>query len=253
MWFRLGDANTFGEEGVETKMDTRPTARGMGRRTFLKAVAGAGLAVAGGMQLPAAGLAQARTLRIGSESWVYKKYNLKEWGDEFARAHHVGVRFETLPINEISSELLTWSRGRTEYDVVVVGLPLIIAPLVGRGLLVDMTGFIKGYGEDKFVPSFLGDIKFAKGNGWYYPMVPFLGEVIGMEINLKLFKKAGFLDAEGNPKPIPAWDLEAMTDYFRKLAAVSPKGYGLGLDWDNEFGLHNYLAPLQGARGTIYS
>jgi ABC-type glycerol-3-phosphate transport system substrate-binding protein len=234
-------------------METGRKAGRMRRRTFIKAAAGAGLAVAGGIGFPRAGEAQARTLRMGAESWVYKKFNLQQWGTAFGKAHNVGVKFETTPDNDISPELLTWSRGRTEWDVIVVGLPLFVAPLVGRNLLVDMTGFVKGIGEDKFIPTFLKDVKFAQGSGWYYPMVPFLGEVIGIQVNMKMYRAAGLVDSEGNPKPIPAWDLGEMVDYFRKLAAVSPKGFGLGLDWDNEFGLHNYLAPLVGARGTIYS
>jgi ABC-type glycerol-3-phosphate transport system substrate-binding protein len=226
----------------------------MNRRTLFKAAAGVGLAAAGGAGMPRGVLAQPRTLRIGAESWVYKKFNLKQWGTAFGNAQRVRVTFETTPDNDISPELLTWSHGRTDWDVIVVGLPLIIAPLAGRNLLVDMTGFIKAYGEDRFVPTFLKDVRFSKSSdGWYYPMVPFLGEVIGIQVNTKMFRAAGLVDAKGQPRPIPAWDLDAMVDYFRKLAAVSPKGYGLGLDWDNEFGLHNYLAPLQGARGTIYS
>jgi ABC-type glycerol-3-phosphate transport system substrate-binding protein len=190
---------------------------------------------------------------MGAESWVYKKFNLKEWGTEFGKAHNVGLRFETTPDNDVSPELLSWPRGRTEWDVIVVGLPLFVAPLVGQNLLVDMTGFVKDYGEDKFVPTFLRDVRFAQGKGWYYPMVPFLGELIGIQINTKLYQKAGLLDAKGNPKPIPAWDLGEMIDYFRKLSVVTPLKVGLGLDWDAEFGLHNYLAPILGARGSIYS
>ncbi len=223
------------------------------RRTFMKLAAGTGIAAASGWSVPRAGQAQGGTLRIGSESWVYKKFNLKEWGTKFGAAHKVGTKFETLPDNDISPELLTWPKGRTEWDVIVVGLPLFVAPLVGQDLLVDMTDFIKAYGEDRFVPTFLRDIKFARGTGWYWPMVPFLGEVIGVQINTKLYRAAGLVDAKGNPKPIPAWDLGEMIDYFRKLSAVTPLKVGLGLDWDSEFGLHNYLAPLLGARGSIYS
>jgi ABC-type glycerol-3-phosphate transport system substrate-binding protein len=225
----------------------------VGRRTFLTLAAGAGIAAAGGLSMLRAGEAQAGSLRVGSESWVYKKFNLKEWGTKFGAAHKVGTKFETLPDNDISPELLSWPKGRTEWDLIVVGLPLFIAPLAGQNLLVDMTDFIKGYGEDKFVPTFLRDIKFARGNGWYWPMVPFLGELIGVQINTKLYRAAGLIDAKGAPQPIPAWDLDAMVDYFRKLSVVSPLKAGLGLDWDSEFGLHNYLAPLLGARGTIYS
>ncbi len=223
------------------------------RRTFLKLAAGAGVAAAGGLGALPGGEAQARTLRIGSESWVYKKFNLQEWGKQFAAAHKIGVKFETLPDNDVSPELLSWPRGRTEWDVVVVGLPLFVAPLVGQNLLVDMTQFIKDYGEDKFVPTFLRDVRFAQGKGWYYPMVPFLGELIGIQVNTKLYQKAGLVDAKGNPKPIPAWDLGEMIDYFRKLSVVTPLKVGLGLDWDAEFALHNYLAPILGARGSLYS
>ena len=225
----------------------------VGRRTFLTLAAGASIAAAGGLSMLRTSEAQAGTLRVGSESWVYKKFNLQEWGAKFGAAHKVGTKFETLPDNDISPELLSWPKGRTEWDVIVVGLPLFIAPLVGQNLLIDMTDFIRGYGENKFVPTFLRDIKFARGNGWYWPMVPFLGELIGVQINTKLYRAAGLIDAKGNPQPIPAWDLDAMIDYFRKLSVVSPLKAGLGLDWDSEFGLHNYLAPLLGARGTIYS
>ncbi|HYM91528.1 MAG TPA: extracellular solute-binding protein, partial [bacterium] len=183
----------------------------------------------------------------------YKKFNLQGWGKAFGQAHKLNVRFQTTPDNDISPELLSWPKGKTEWDVIVVGLPLFVAPLVGQNLLVDMTDFIKGYGEDKFVPTFLRDTKFARGNGWYWPMVPFLGELIGIQINTKMYRAAGLVDAKGTPKPIPAWDLDAMIDYFRKLSVVSPLKVGLGLDWDAEFGLHNYLAPLLGTRGTIYS
>ncbi len=235
-------------------MGTHQSAGGrIDRRTFLKLAAGAGVAAAGGLESLRLGEAQARTFRIGSESWVYKKFNLKEWGTKFGDAHKVGVRFETLPDNDVSPELLSWPRGKTEWDVIVVGLPLFVAPLVGQNLLVDMTSFVKAYGEDKFVPTFLRDVRFAMGKGWYYPMVPFLGELIGVQVNLKLFQSAGLVDARGNPKPIPAWDLGEMVDYFRKLSVVSPLKVGLGLDWDSEFALHNYLAPVLGARGSIYS
>ncbi len=235
-------------------MDTYDREAGkVGRRTVLKLAAGAGLAAAAGLTPLRASEAQAGTLRIGSESWVYKKFNLKDWGNKFGEAHKVNVRFETTPDNDISPELLSWPKGRTEWDIIVVGLPLFVAPLAGQNLLVDMTDFIKGYGEDKFVPTFLRDTKFARGNGWYWPMVPFLGELIGIQINTKLYRAAGLVDAKGKPTPVPAWDLEAMIDYFRKLSVVSPLKAGLGLDWDSEFGLHNYLAPLLGGRGTIYS
>ena len=203
------------------------------------------------------GLCGAQELRIGARSWIYKKFPVSEAIERFEKEHpDVKVRRLTMPKARKAPLLTAWMRGKTDYDLVIGGNPAEMAAYIGKDLLVDLSDLLRGHmDKERFVRGFLLDARFEKEGKLYYPILPFMGELTVVDVNKKIYQKAGLLDRQRSPLPPPSWEEEEFINYWEKLAAVSPKGIGLSVVFPPGISmiLHNYLSPIQAMRGTIYA
>lgn len=143
-----------------------------------------------------AGMAEKKTLTVGTFAWIIKKFPSRDITEKFMRDHpDVKVNIQTLPIADFVPKLLTdWKRGKTEVDIVIGGNPGLIAPAVGADLLLDLSDMFTGHmAKDKFVTAFLKDGRFAKNGKLYYPVITFMGELTAIPANKRLYKQAGVI------------------------------------------------------------
>jgi len=202
---------------------------------------------------PAQILAKTNLLRIESDEWILKKFPVRQAAERFQK-DHPGIKVTVAPKEYkefVKSYLLMWQAGKTTTDLGIGGMPLQLAPLVGADLLVDLGDMFTGnMAKEKFVQAYLEAGRFTQNGKPYYPVMPFMGELMTLNVNKKLYAKAGLVDAQGNP--LPAKDWEEFENQLRKLKAVSP-GFALSVDWGWNFIFYSYAGGIQAIKGSIYS
>jgi len=185
-------------------------------------------------------------LRVAAPPWIFKKFPLEEVAKRFEK-DHPGVKVELMRAEKWSAPLYIteWKTGKTPFDVFVGGSGSMLAPVIVGGWLEPLDDMLYGnMAPEKFVGGFLAAGRYRKpdGEGAYYPVIPFMGEVAIIGVNTKLMKKAG-LWKDNRPVPIPSWNEEEFFNWFRKLKKVSPIGAHVQI-WDREFMQYNWCGPI---------
>jgi len=194
--------------------------------------------------------AQEKTLRIESDEWIINKFPVREAAERFQKDHpDVKVTVAPKEYKEfVKSYLLMWQNNETTVDLGIGGMPEQLAPLVGADLLVDLADVVTGI--EGIMPAFLDTAVFKKGEERYYPVIPFMGELMTLNINKALYADAGLIDADGQPVEAEDWD--QFESQLQKLKTVAP-GAALSVDWGWNFIFYSYVGGIQAMRGSIYS
>ena len=139
--------------------------------------------------------AQEKTLRIESDEWIINKFPVREAAERFQKEHpDVKVTVAPKEYKEfVKSYLLMWQSDETTVDLGIGGMPEQLAPLVGADLLVDLASVVTEI--EGIMPAFLDTAVFKKGEERYYPVIPFMGELMTLNINKALYADAGLIDA----------------------------------------------------------
>jgi len=205
------------------------------------------------LAFPTQMLAQTALLRIESDAWILRKFPVRQVAEKFQKDHpEIKVTVAPKEYKEfVKSYLLMWQGGETTTDLGIGGMPLQLAPLVGADLLVDLGDMFTGnMAREKFVQAYLEAGRFTREGKPYYPVMPFMGELMILNVNKQLYAKAGLVDAQGNPLEAKDWD--EFEDQLRKLKAVSP-GFALSVDWGWNFIFYSYAGGIQAIKSNIYS
>ena len=201
--------------------------------------------------------AEKAVLSIGARAWIYKKFPVKDAGEKFMKANpNIKIKYITVADAYVPIYLVNWKEENPEVDLHLGAIVTKVAPLVNAGLLADLSDMFTGNMEkNKYVKAFLGNCRFDKGGKPYYPIIPFMGEITALDVNLNLYRKAGMMKTDKEAIGPPSWDTEKMVSYFKKLSNVSPQGYGLGAAMQANIPniLHGYLDPILTQRGSIYA
>lgn len=201
--------------------------------------------------------AKKTVLRIGARAWIYKKFPVKDVGEQFmGKNPNIEIKYITVADAFVPIYLINWKEEKPEVDLHLGAIVTKIAPLDSAGLLEDLTDMLTGnMAREKYIKAFLGNCRFKKNGKPYYPIIPFMGEITALDINLNLYRKAGMMKNDKEAIGPPSWDTEEMVAYFRKLGKISPQGYGLGAAMQSNIPniLHGYLNPILAQRGSIYA
>jgi ABC-type glycerol-3-phosphate transport system substrate-binding protein len=192
------------------------------------------------------------TLRVSAPPWIFKKFPLEEVATRF-EADHPGVTVDLTRVDKWNAPtyITAWKSGHTPVDVYIGGTGSMLGPVIAGGWLEPMDDMLTGHmAKDKFISSFLaaGHYKRPDGEGTYYPVVPFMGEVAIIGVNTEALQKAG-LWAGDAPVLISSWDEEEFFNWFSKLVPQSPTGAHVQI-WDREFMQYNYCASIIAMTGT---
>jgi ABC-type glycerol-3-phosphate transport system substrate-binding protein len=194
--------------------------------------------------------AKTNTLRIGAEGWIVQKFKMQEAAEKFM-ADHPGVKVQIIKYEntDYTSNVLQWSQGKTSVDIAIGGSREQAVQYVAKNLIINFdTGFYDNKVKKKdFIPSLLelGNIK-----GKQY-MIPLMGEVECIVVRKDLMAKEGLTDSKGNVIPPKTWN--ELYNYAKKLTKIQDGRVvqtGLAIDWGYDFMTYNYLASLQGMKGS---
>jgi len=146
---------------------------------------------------------------------------------------------------------MVWKSGKTTTDLAIGGMPNELSDLVAPGLLEDLSGLLEGdLSEDKFLPGFLYSGRFADENNQpFFPVLPFMGEVMALNVNKKMYEKAGLTEGNGEPKAAEDWD--EFEQQLNALQNVAPSN-ALSVSWGWNFITYSYASGLLALRGDIY-
>jgi len=198
------------------------------------------------------GFAQSETLRIEADSWILQKFPVEEAAERFEEDHpEVNVRVSPKNYrNYVQTYLMVWKADKTTVDLAIGGMPNELSDLVAPDLLADLSGILEGkYAEDEFIPGFLYSARFADKEGEpYFPVLPFMGEVMALNVNKNMYEEAGLLE-DGQPKAAEDWD--EFEEHLMALQDVAP-AHALSVDWGWNFITYSYAAGLLAMRGDIY-
>ncbi|HDH87127.1 MAG TPA: extracellular solute-binding protein [Desulfobacteraceae bacterium] len=219
-------------------------------KKILMAVVGVGLLVLMGyVAFPK------QILRVYAPPWIFKKFPLEEVAARF-EAKHPEVEVELTRASEWSAPtyITAWKNGETPFDLYIGGSGSMLAPAIVGDWLEPLDSLLTDFmAPDKFVGGILaaGRYKAPNGNGYYYPVLPFMGEVAIIGVNTELLQKAGLWDSATNrPVPIPGWDPVEFFAWFEKLKTAAPLGAHLQI-WNREFMQYNYCGPILAMAGTF--
>lgn len=194
-----------------------------------------------------------RVLRIEADAWIIGKFPVREAAERFMQDHpDVKVEVKAKDYKDfVQTYLLMWSENRTTVDLGIGGMAMQLAPLVGADLLIDLGDVLMGpMAKDRFVDSFLSAARFVGKDGQaYYPVLPFMGEVMTLNVNKTFWDKIGALDEQGSPKAPKDWD--ELEDLLTKLTQAAP-AQGLSVDWGWNFILYSYAGGILALKGDIY-
>lgn len=195
-----------------------------------------------------------KVIRIAGESWHITKLFIEEAAAAF-EADHPGVKVDVQTYADptvVSNYAIDWAAGSTPVDMVLIDGAQFVQQFVAKDLIYDMEkdlDFFASKPMEEFVPS---SIEMSRLNGNLY-VIPLISEVTCININTKLFKEAGLVDAEGNALTPKAW--EEFHDFAKKLTKKNADGtyeqYGAVIQWNKD--MHGtVLGTLQAINGTIY-
>ncbi len=198
------------------------------------------------------GFAQSETLRIEADSWILQKFPVKEAAERFEE-NHPEVNVKVSPKNYrnyVQTYLMVWKANKTTVDLAIGGMPNELSDLAAADLLVDLSDILEDeLAEDKFIPGFLYSGRFADENGEpYYPVLPFMGEVMALNVNTDMYKEAGLYE---NGQPVSAENWSEFREHLEALQNVAP-AHALSVDWGWNFITYSYAAGLLAMRGDIY-
>ncbi len=195
---------------------------------------------------------EVRTLRVGAPPWIFKKFDLENFSNQFDK-NHPEIKLEMTRYDKWSAPtyITEWEAGSSPFDVFVGGSGSMLAPLITGEWTEPMDSMLTGtMAPDKFVGGFLSAGKYKKqGGGSYYPCIPFVGEVSIIGVNTELMKKAGLWE-NGKPTPIPSWDEDEFFNWFSKLNSAAELGAHVEI-WDREFMQYDYCGPIKAMTGTF--
>lgn len=195
-----------------------------------------------------------RVLRIAGESWHITKLFIEEAAKAF-EADHPGVKVDVQTYAEptvISNYAIDWASGSTPVDIVVIDGAQFVQQFVAKGLIYDFEkdlDFFKDYSIEQFVPSAL---EMSRLNGNLYA-IPLMSEVTVVNLNTKMFREAGLVDADGKALAPTTW--EEFHEFAKKMTIKDANGtvvqQGAVLNWNKD--MHGtVLGVLQALNGTIY-
>lgn len=195
-----------------------------------------------------------RVLRIAGESWHISKLFIEEAARAF-EADHPGVKVDVQTYAEptvVSNYAIDWANGSTPVDIVVIDGAQFVQQFVAKDLIYDFEkdlDFFKDYPIDQFVPS---AIDMSRLNGNLY-VIPLITEVTVVNLNTKMFREAGLVDADGNILTPTTW--EEFHDFAQKLTIRDANGtvtqQGAVIQWNKD--MHGTVfGVLQAINGTIY-
>ncbi len=195
------------------------------------------------------------TLRVSAPPWIFLKFPLEEIGQRFEEDHpDVTVEFTRVDKWNVSAYITEWKGGDTSVDVYVGGSGSMLAPVIAGDWSEPMDDMLTGHmAPDEFVGGFLaaGHYKRPDGEGSYYPVLPFMGEVAIIGVNTAIAEQAGLMDGS-QVKPIPSFEEEEFLGWFRSLGEYSETGAHVQI-WDREFMQYNYCAPIIAMTGECFT
>ena len=195
-----------------------------------------------------------QVLRIAGESWQITKLFIEEAAAAF-EADHPGVKVEVQTYADptvVSNYAIDWSSGSTPVDIVIIDGAQFAQQFVAKDLIYDFEkdlNFFADYDASKFVPSALEMSRI--GDDLY--VIPLISEVTVINLNTKMFRDAGLVDADGNVLVPKTW--EEFHDYAQKLTVKDENGVvkqqGAVIQWNKD--CHGtMLGVLQAVHGSIY-
>lgn len=196
-------------------------------RRRIKGLMLAGVFVVFLLGMGTAGVSAKRTLRIGTQAWIVKKYNMAEAVKRFNRMHpDIDAKVIEFTMEEIGRFMLKWSRGETSYDIVIGPGTQYARPYQERNFILPWNFVFEKVPKDEFLAPFL---RLSEINGKYYSL-PWCGEVIALIYRTDLVKDAGFT---GAPK---TW--AEVAEYAKKLT--------MDTDNDGVVDIYGIASPLVG-------
>lgn len=194
-----------------------------------------------------------QTLRVAAPPWIFQKFNLQEFSNQFDEARDdVTVELTRADKWSAPTYITEWEQGTTSFDVFVGGTGSMLAPIIEGGWTEPMGDMFTGdLAQENFVGGFLaaGHYKRPTGDGTNYPVLPFMGEVAIVGVNSEIMQEAGLWE-NGQPVGIPSWDEEEFFGWFNQLADAAELGGHVQI-WDREFMQYNYAGPLMAMQGSF--
>lgn len=151
---------------------------------------------------------------IRFENWEMTPQQLKLWRevvDKFNRTHpEIEVKFQ--PVQGGPQKILIEMAGGNAPDIFFWSAPELLAPLVAKGTVVNLTPYIKDSKVDlsKYFANTLSSAKFGKG---IYGFPPYWGTT-AIAYNKDLFDKAGVNYPDAN------WTWQDFLEIAKKLTVV---------------------------------
>lgn len=198
------------------------------------------------------GFAQSETLRIEADSWILQKFPVREAAERFEEDHpDINVKVSPKDYsNYVQTYLMVWKADKTTVDLAIGGMPNELSDLVAPDLLTDLSDILEGnLSEDEFIPGFLYSGRFADEDGEpYFPTLPFMGEVMALNVNTDIYKEAGLYE-DGQPVTADNWG--EFREHLEALQEEVP-AHALSVDWGWNFITYSYASGLLALRGDIY-
>ena len=175
-----------------------------------------------------------KVLRVAGESWQVSKIYLEDAAKAFM-AEHPNVKVEVITYADqsvLSTYSLDWGNGSTDVDLVFLDGIAYAQQFAAKNLIYDYEtdlNFFDTYDASLFSP---GVVDFGRiGENLY--LMPIIYEVYGVDMNLKMFREAGLVDAQGNPLVPETW--EDFYEFARKLTIRDESGniiqQGASINW----------------------
>lgn len=153
-----------------------------------------------------------KILKVGAASWVFKPFPLEEAAKKYEATHpDVKVILSKSPETTGTKLLMDWDRRKTTYDI-FIGLSAknCFAPIL-KGHLMPLDKIFEKIPKEKFIESYL---KLGEIENKVYSL-PLCGEIMVIIYRVDYFKKAGFIDKQGNVILPKTWD--EVYQYAKKL------------------------------------
>lgn len=194
-----------------------------------------------------------RVLRVAGESWQVTKIFLEDAAAAFMEAHpDVSVEIITYADTSVlSTYSLDWANGTTDVDLVFLDGTMYAQQFSAKGLINDWEtdlNFFDNYSADNFVDNV---VDFGRINDSLV-LMPIIYEVNGINVNIPMFKKAGLVDADGNPLQPETW--EEFYEFAKKLTIVDENGAIIQQGASINFGgnmMSSIVSTLAAANGHV--